>query len=656
MSVKFTEHGIQIGGFEYPLYSGTVHYWRLERGMWGKLLDSVVGLGFKFVETYVPWSVHEIEPGVFDFGSINKNNDIDYFLSLCAEKGLFVLIRPGPHINAEMSNFGFPEWVLHDPGVQAHDATDSPVQFPFFTQTFPIPSYASTRLFELMKLYFNALASILLRHQYPHGAMVAMQSDNETCYFFRDRAYTLDYCKDSICLYRKMLAEKYQSIQELNQIYGSFWQTFDEIDPPRGFRAKVQSEIPYYLDWVQYKEWQIRKSILDITTFWQTVGITTPFFHNAAWQTYTPIDIAGLEREAVDVCGIDIYANQESSERVKTTVKFLSGTSKLAFIPEFGSGAWFDNQKTYQPAEQEFISMYSFMHGLKAANYYMIVERERWQGSPITQDNRIRDPYYDSFLRMLSFLKNESMHLYHRNPSVLILKSHDAARYKACYSVMDPNPLVSNTFIRGFELPSKLFKPIKGIGFDLLENDESSYTQDDWVVSICNVFDRCFLDYDISDTNISLERLARYPVVLCSSYEFMSKDSQMKLTEYAMQGGQLLMGPCLPRFDETMNKNKILKEINIISDPNVFVPADYGLIPRYRADKPGIEIVTHEKENDVLLFAANVTNEDCQVTIQFDGEKIFYPKWNAKNVNGQKSFRTLLQAYSVAVWRVEENK
>lgn len=66
--VQFTEKGIKIGKEEIPFYSGSFHYWRSERKNWEKILTEIKEMGFQIVETYIPWSVHEPEEGVFEFG------------------------------------------------------------------------------------------------------------------------------------------------------------------------------------------------------------------------------------------------------------------------------------------------------------------------------------------------------------------------------------------------------------------------------------------------------------------------------------------------------------------------------------------------------------------------------------------------------------
>ena len=39
MAVTLADTGLQIGDQIVPVYSGTVHYWRLERALWPDILD-----------------------------------------------------------------------------------------------------------------------------------------------------------------------------------------------------------------------------------------------------------------------------------------------------------------------------------------------------------------------------------------------------------------------------------------------------------------------------------------------------------------------------------------------------------------------------------------------------------------------------------------
>ncbi len=262
MSVQLTDTGLSIAGQDVPVYAGAIHYWRLERELWPQILDRVQELGFGMVETYIPWSVHEIAPGCFDWGTTDARKDVEAFLRLCEARGLWVLVRPGPLINAELTNFGFPEWVLLDPAVQARTGVGSlhldaawglhpPHQF-------PVPSYASEVFYRYVERWFEVICPIIVRHLAPAGCIVGVQSDNETSYLFHDRAYATDYSEASLRLYRAFLQERYTSIEMLNQAYSATYSAFAEVEPPRDCQVKKRSDMAWHVDWVAYKEYQIR--------------------------------------------------------------------------------------------------------------------------------------------------------------------------------------------------------------------------------------------------------------------------------------------------------------------------------------------------------------------------------------------------------------
>jgi len=84
LPVQLTKSGVRIGDAVQPLLSGTMHYWRIARSLWEECLLKMKGMGFSIVETYIPWSVHEISEGQFDFGRIVPEKDIAAFM---LEKG-----------------------------------------------------------------------------------------------------------------------------------------------------------------------------------------------------------------------------------------------------------------------------------------------------------------------------------------------------------------------------------------------------------------------------------------------------------------------------------------------------------------------------------------------------------------------------------------
>ncbi|HTJ84302.1 MAG TPA: beta-galactosidase, partial [Polyangiaceae bacterium] len=132
--VRLVREGLDVGGEIVPLYAGSVHYWRLDPKCWRACLAATKGLGLGVVDTYVPWAVHELSPGMFDFGERNPAHDVAKFVATAGELGLKVIVRPGPHINAELTHFGIPERVVWDPACQARSPQGNPVMLPMLPQ------------------------------------------------------------------------------------------------------------------------------------------------------------------------------------------------------------------------------------------------------------------------------------------------------------------------------------------------------------------------------------------------------------------------------------------------------------------------------------------------------------------------------------------
>lgn len=87
---------------------GEFHYARFPKSGWEEQLLKMKAAGISIVSTYVFWVNTENPKGVWDW---NGDNDLRYFLQLCQKHKLYVWLRPGPYINAEAKNGGFPDWV-----------------------------------------------------------------------------------------------------------------------------------------------------------------------------------------------------------------------------------------------------------------------------------------------------------------------------------------------------------------------------------------------------------------------------------------------------------------------------------------------------------------------------------------------------------------
>src|SRR4029450_6624909 len=150
--------------------------------------------------------------------------------------------------------------------------------------------------YEYVAGWLDTICPIIARHLAPTGCVVAVQSDNETCYLFHDQPYATDYSSDSLALYRRFLAERYGDIAALNAAYTSDYVDFATVEPPRDCEVATRADLPRHVDWVSYKESQIPWSVARVARMLRERGIAdVPIFHDVAFQYYTPLDIAALE-------------------------------------------------------------------------------------------------------------------------------------------------------------------------------------------------------------------------------------------------------------------------------------------------------------------------------------------------------------------------
>ncbi|XP_060978234.1 beta-galactosidase-1-like protein 3 [Dama dama] len=156
-----------LEGHEFLILGGSVHYFRVPRASWRDRLLKLRACGFNTVTTYVPWNLHEPQRGTFDFSG---NLDLEAFILLAEEVGLWVILRPGPYICSEMDLGGLPSWLLQDPTLQLRTTNRSFVN--------------------AVNKYFDHLIPRVAPLQYRRGGpIIAVQVENEYGSFYKDKAY-----------------------------------------------------------------------------------------------------------------------------------------------------------------------------------------------------------------------------------------------------------------------------------------------------------------------------------------------------------------------------------------------------------------------------------------------------------------------------------
>lgn len=110
-TVDYKNNQFLKDGKPFRYISGSMHYFRVPREYWKDRMIKMKAAGLNSLQTYIEWSSHEPELGIYTF---SNNNDIFTFLRTAQEVGLLVILRPGPYICGEREFGGLPYWLLRE--------------------------------------------------------------------------------------------------------------------------------------------------------------------------------------------------------------------------------------------------------------------------------------------------------------------------------------------------------------------------------------------------------------------------------------------------------------------------------------------------------------------------------------------------------------
>ncbi|WP_394833931.1 beta-galactosidase [Pendulispora rubella] len=461
--VRLHPHGLELptGGPHterassvLPLYAGSMHYWRHHPSTWAAGLDAMREMGLLLVDTYVPWGVHEREPGVYDFGTKEPRHDVGRFLRMAHERGLRAVVRPGPHINAELTYFGLPERIVWDRACQARTPRDNPVMLPIVPVAFPVPSYASRVFHAEVERWFDRVAKELAPLRYPEGPIVLVQIDNEGALYFRDGAYDQDYHPDAIVLFRRFLRGKYRTPRELRAAWGQSDLSFSTVTPPVRFEATTADDLVRHMDWMEFHEHLLAGAMQRMARTLVASGFDgLPTMHNFPLaEAVTPLNAGRIE---LDLIGLDYYHRATPQDHVAILRRTSELVSRCAGMgaPPYGAEVGAGFPPFFSPLTEDdsiYTLMAAMAYGLRGYNLYMAVERDRWVGAPIDPQGR-RRPFADRFEALSRALEQTRFHTLTRRAPVRLVVPRSLRRLARATHAFGPmTPAMFHVIGAGF--------------------------------------------------------------------------------------------------------------------------------------------------------------------------------------------------------------
>jgi len=329
-------------------------------------------------------------------------------------------------------------------------------------------------------------------------------------------------------------------------------------------------------------------------------GVATFMYHNLPGLCIKPPYNQIKMEEIVDAVGFDLYYYKEEYHKVKRCIQYLNGTSRAPFIPEFASGfvALPIPVKPIMLDDARFTTYAALMHGFAGINFYMLVERERWVGSPIDRFGGVRKDrfrFYQRFNRIIKRINYQELRI---ECEGILLINRDCARLELASSLLTPIPIIGG-------ITPEYYVSEDDLGFNDVIQLEYGRQWD----ALYYGFGAAKYAVTIGDTELPLERLSEYRVVAVPAFDFMSRDVQDKLINYVKGGGCLVIGPRVPELGESM------KELGIIGE---YLPKPDERIDEVIVD--GIKL----KDADIFNTGATGGTADTVSVLTADPGTIIY--------------------------------
>jgi beta-galactosidase len=507
----FDDRGLAIGERRLPFYAGAMHYWRVPPSTWAAQLRALHQLGLTIVETYVPWRVHESDAGVYDW---TGQNDLGRFLDLAHAEGLAVVVRPGPHVNAELTSFGFPDHIVGDPALQARTAHGTPVWMPSPPRAWPVPSYASVAFRAKVHAWYAAVAQVVQPRLAPEGPVVAIGVDNEAQMFFRLGAYDHDYHPDAI----------------------EAWRAEYDCDPPRAWDPANAGRC---IAWVRWKDVYLAHALGAFAKSLDEVGLgEIARFHNLPPGHHGLNDLRRIQDAIGGPVGIDAYTARGDFAHLRRRALACVGNASpvpIAFEVGVGFFPWFPPLDGGEDPTRERDHLLTLLAaGMRGFNLFMAIERDRYYGAAIGGDGKVSATWIAPLMRALGEIEWTALR---RVAKIALVACRADARFGDATNVIDPITPVALEAL--------------GISAADLGTDAGAITARHWQTQLARALELAQVPYAIVDEGTPADELARYHAVVVPTGERVDRGLWSRLRELAEHKRCIVViGPDTPTRDE----------------------------------------------------------------------------------------------------------
>ncbi|KIJ38578.1 glycoside hydrolase family 35 protein [Sphaerobolus stellatus SS14] len=156
--LQFDNYSLILKGQRVFIHSGEFHTFRLPvPDLWADIIQKAKAAGMNTLSVYVHMGLINPSPGVVNFDGWRG---LEEFFGMAQKEGVWIILRPGPYINAESTAGGIPHWITSEvAGALRSNATDWKAAW---------------------QDYIEGITKVVAPWQINHGGpVIAVQIDNE---------------------------------------------------------------------------------------------------------------------------------------------------------------------------------------------------------------------------------------------------------------------------------------------------------------------------------------------------------------------------------------------------------------------------------------------------------------------------------------------
>ncbi|MDB5053556.1 MAG: Beta-galactosidase-like protein [Bacilli bacterium] len=529
---------------DYPYYRDSVENWadRLER---------LKRCHINVISFYVPWRHHHVGD-IIDFeGVLSPNKNVKLFIKLCREKGLSVLLKPGPFVHAETDFGGLPDFVSPEYNESIDPMLNASGEQRKWHKVLPSPT--DPQYNKWIQEWFELVDRELIQpNQYPQGPIIALQILNEGIYSDAQHVVTdYDYSVTSIKMYQQFLEEKYETIAEYNRLHGTKLKSFFNVLPVSEMKSISNlAEVLLYKDWAEYQSYYMSYLYSHWGNF---IKSDLPYILNLN----PPHDREQGYDDWLNRLEIEKFTNQNYgfTNWIGVVSHDTSAFNRYLLLTKRGRGPnleenWgfsklYDSRYKYT-AIPFFQTIMAVAAGATGYNIYTGVATDQWDDnidtlqqkpypdcSPITEQGELTDKYFSLKLLNRFFLDFGSELMESASSAPLTWGIYNGYSQLGCWGLeSEIKSLGKKSVYAGRN------------GFDHFQNIARQYNIDYSMVNIAE-----------SDVPVD-----KHPMLVLVGGFFMDEKTQRNLVRYVKSGGILNLTHDVPALNENFEPCTYLRE------------------------------------------------------------------------------------------------